>query len=142
MFGSDRARMRAVFHGAWKKKREGEPLEPLEYLLCSVIDMHPEYHGLFEDDDGLDRDFDRTNPYLHLGMHVALHEQIQADRPPGVRRAYQRITRRIKDVHEAEHAILECLRDVLVEAQMKGRGVEALDEHDYLKRLGALAKRR
>ena len=75
MFTSSRADTRRVFAETWRKRRDGEPLQPLERVIAMVIDAHPEYHELLESADALSRDFfpelGDVNPFMHLGLHVA-----------------------------------------------------------------------
>jgi len=106
-----------------------------------VIQAHPEYHALLEGEDrALARDFlpehGETNPFLHLGLHLAILEQVATDRPPGIRALYQRVAQGSGDAHRAEHRIMECLGQSLWEAQHAGRPP---DEQGYLACLRRLA---
>ena len=141
MYGTDRDAMRRIFVEAWRKAGNDEPLQPLERLIAEVIAEHPEYHELLVDTDGgVGRDFPpelgETNPFLHLGLHLGIREQLAADRPPGVRNLYRRILQRAGGAHEAEHRIMECLGRSLWEAQRAGR---MPDEATYLDCLRTLA---
>ena len=143
MYGTDRDAMRRVFVDAWRKAKNGDPLQPLERLLAEVIAEHPEYQGFVVDADaGIGRDFPpelgETNPFLHLGLHLGIREQIAVDRPAGVLDLYRRILRRTGDAHEAEHRIMDCLGRSLWEAQRAGR---MPNETAYLDCLRALAGR-
>ncbi len=140
MFGQDRDQLRGFFQTCWSKRRNGEPLQPLERIVADVIERHPEYRGIIEDPEQVDRDFSaadgETNPWLHMGMHITIAEQLGADRPSGIRDAYRRIAESHGDSHAAEHAIMECLGVTLWEAQRAGR---APDEQRYLTCLKKLA---
>jgi len=143
VYGADRDAMRRVFVDAWRKANDGGPLQPLERLLAEVIAEHPEYHGFLAETDGaIGRDFPpelgEANPFLHLGLHVGIREQLAVDRPPGVVALYRRILLRAGDAHEAEHRIMDCLARSLWEAQRAGR---MPDEAGYLHCLRALADR-
>ncbi|WP_260291160.1 DUF1841 family protein [Sedimenticola hydrogenitrophicus] len=143
MFGNDRNQMRRFYTESWRKARAGEELIPLERLLAGVIQQHPEYHALLEaPESALEKDFlpdaGETNPFLHMGMHISLQEQIGTDRPPGVRQLYQQVVRRIGDSHEAEHRMMECLGRMLWEAQRENR---LPDEQAYLRCLRRLAEK-
>ena len=143
MYGTDRDAMRRVFVDAWRKAKNGDPLQPLERLLAEVIAEHPECQGFLVDADaGIGRDFPpelgETNPFLHLGLHLGIREQIAVDRPAGVLSLYRRILRHAGDAHEAEHRIMECLARSLWEAQRAGR---MPDEAGYLDCLRSLAGR-
>jgi hypothetical protein len=125
--------MRRVFLETWRKAREGLPLEPLEATLAEVIAAHPEYHRALEDPEAVDRDYlpegGESNPFLHLSLHLALAEQLAADRPAGIRDLFQSLAGGAADRHHLEHAVLECLAEALWSAQRAGRPP---DEEAYL----------
>ena len=139
MFGQDRQQMRRFFRTTWQKRTNGEALQPLEQLVAVVIEQHPEYHRELDDEASLARDYTpedgQTNPWLHMGMHISLGEQLGADRPSGIRDAYQRAVAQYGDRHAAEHAMMECLGVALWEAQRNNR---APDENAYLECLKRL----
>ena len=139
LYGSDRDDLRRAYVDAWSKSRTGQALEPLERLLCEVIAEHPEYHAALESPDALDREFPpeagRSNPFLHMGLHVAIREQLATDRPPGMRALYAELAPRFVDAHRLEHALMECLAETLWDAQ-RGGGVP--DEARYLSRVRRL----
>ena len=141
MFGQNRDQLRRFFRTSWARRLAGESLQPLEQLVAQVIEQHPEYHHHLDDEDQLQREFTpdqgETNPWLHMGMHITLGEQLGADRPAGIRSAYQRIVARFHDQHAAEHAMMDCLGVVLWEAQRSG-GLP--DEQVYLQCLERLAR--
>jgi hypothetical protein len=126
MYAQDRARMRQFIFEAWRKAVAGRPLEPLERQIAEVVARHPEYHPLLEDAEGAQtREFrpesGEDNPFLHLGLHIAILEQVATDLPPGIRDAYRRIAAHTGDAHEAEHRIMDCLAAALWEAQRNGQ---------------------
>ncbi len=134
MLVRDRSASRRFFAEVWEKYRHGYVLEPLEDLIAGVIRQHPEYHGLLEDlRDVIEADFGpeggETNPFLHLGMHVALEEQIRADRPVGIAALYARYLRSAGDPHLALHRMMECLAEALWRAERERR---LPDENAYL----------
>ncbi len=137
LFGDDRDRMRLVFCESWRKHGEGLPLDPLETLIRDLLLQHPEYQPLMADPERAltAGDADEPNPFLHLGLHLALREQVQTDRPPGVAAAYRAIVAATGDAHQAEHRMMACLEAVLHEAQRNGRPP---DEAAYLAALHAL----
>jgi len=140
MFGQDRTRLRRYYLQAWEKQQAGTTLEPLEALIADVIGQHPEYHSLLQSEDALNKDFapeqGQSNPFLHMGMHISLAEQINTNRPPGIRDAYQKIKKKLGDAHAAEHQMMECLGLALWEAQQQNC---APDETAYLECLNKLA---
>ncbi len=134
MYSSDRNSMRRVFFDAWRKYQAQQPLQPLEQMVADVVRLHPEYHSMLEQgENALERDFlpegGETNPFLHMGMHISLLEQLGADRPSGIRGLYQQIATRLGDPHQTEHQMMECLGLSLWEAQTSG-GLP--DEQAYL----------
>lgn len=144
MFSQDRNRMRQFFVDAWRKQRRGEPMQPLEILVAQVIADHPEYHPLLEQiEPDLSHDFSaatgESNPFLHLGMHISVREQLSIDRPAGIRNIYQRLSMSTDDAHASEHQVMACLEKILWEAQAAGR---APDDQAYLECLQRLLDRR
>lgn len=137
MFARTRAETRRFFRDTWRKRCQGLALEPLETIVASVVAAHPEYQSVIENDLteaplGADP---ADNPFLHLGLHVALIEQLQADRPPGIRAEFQRLRASQEDVHAVEHQVLAILAETLWAAQARGA---MPDERDYLARLRRL----
>ena len=126
MIGGDRTQIRRMFVAAWKKHREQAPMEPLEQLIAAVVAQHPEYHRHLESpEDSMDREFTpdggQTNPFRHMGMHISLQEQISTDRPRGISAVYRKLTKTTGDAHESEHRMMECLGQMLWEAQRANR---------------------
>ncbi|HEY8553673.1 MAG TPA: DUF1841 family protein [Burkholderiales bacterium] len=143
MYGSDRQELREVFFRAWRKHRNGEPLEGVETLIVDVALRHPEYHALLDDPERhAGRDYlpelGETNPFMHMGLHIALLEQLSIDHPPGVRSYYQTLRAKIPDPHVAEHAMMECLAEAVWQAQRSGRD---LDAETYTRCLQELIRR-
>lgn len=140
MFVDSRDGARRYLLEVWRKLVERAPLSPLEAVIAGVLERHPEYHELLRDGERvLAQDFGRDepahNPFLHLALHVALAEQVGADRPPGVRAIHARLCAE-GDPHEAEHRMIECLAEVLWQAQRSG---SPPDEQGYLGALRRLA---
>ena len=122
LFDPSRDDVRQFFIETWRKVREGLPLSPMEALARDRLVEHPEYHALLEaGEDTLAREFPpeagQTNPFLHLSLHLAIAEQLQADQPPGLRLAYHAVRSAAESAHEAEHVVLECLAETLWRAQ-------------------------
>ena len=133
--------LRRAYVEAWRKRREGLPIEPLEAQIADVIELHPEYQAALENPDRtLDRDYTpdggQSNPFLHMGLHLAVRDQLATDRPPGIRQAFASVAKRAGSVHDAEHQVIECLAETLWEAQRAGRPP---DERQYLTRVRSLA---
>ena len=139
IFGQDRNELRQMYADAWRKRLEQSPASPRETQIADVIAMHPEYH---EDVTGenLDKDYlpdgGQTNPFLHMGLHLAVRDQVSTDRPPGVKAIHRALADRSGDAHGAEHAMIEALAETLWEAQSAN---QPPDEAKYLERLRRIA---
>jgi len=138
--GQNREQLRRMYLDAWRKYTARQPLEPLEAQLAAVIAEHPEYVPLLESGpQALAAEYTpeggAQNPFLHMGLHLAIREQVATDRPAGIARIHQDLCRRLSEPHAAEHAMLEVLGEILWDAQRAGR---APDEQRYLERLRAL----
>ena len=143
MFGASRERTRRVFVETWRKSGRGEKLEPLEQAVAAVIAAHPQYHEILAADDAIERDFPAwgrdANPFLHMGMHLAIMEQVSTDRPAGIRALVASLRHRYPDPHALEHALMDCLAQALGEARASGA---MPDEGRYLDCLHRLAQGR
>jgi len=140
LFGQDRDRLRSLYCEAWRQHREGQPLAPLQAQIVAVVQQHPEYQQLLEDpEQALGRDYlpelGETNPFLHMGMHLAIREQIGTDRPAGIRGLYHSLSTRYPDSHSLEHRLMECLAQMIWEAQRDG---QPADEMRYLECVRAI----
>ena len=130
MFNPSRDQARDFFFESWRKYRAQQDLSALESSAVELIAAHPEYHALLENRDKfIDRDFSpergETNPFLHLSMHLAIREQISIDQPAGVRAEYTRLARRRASALEAEHEMMECLGEMIWQAQRAGTPPDA-----------------
>ena len=139
IFGQDRNELRQMYADAWRKRTKQRPASPLETQIADVIAMHPEYHEDVTSDD-LDKDYlpdgGQTNPFLHMGLHLAIREQVSTDRPAGIAAIHKALTARSGDPHAAEHVMIEALAETLWEAQS---GNQPPDEAKYLERLRRIA---
>lgn len=111
-FTNNRTQTRLFFQYAWQKHLQNHLLEPLEKQLVALILEHPEYHKLLEKIDELEADFptnNRSNPFLHLGMHLTLRDQIATDMPKGIRAIAHMLLAKHQDTHAVEHRMMECL---------------------------------
>jgi hypothetical protein len=133
MFNPSREQVRLFFCEAWRKHCERLPLQGAEVTAADLIGQHPEYHTLLENAEAaVDQEYTpeggQMNPFLHLSLHLAIADQISIDQPPGIRAAYQALRQRM-EVHDAEHAVMECLGETLWRAQREGG---AMDAESYL----------
>jgi hypothetical protein len=139
--GQSREQLRKMYLDSWRKFSARAPLEPLEAQIAAVVADHPEYIPLLEAGEAaLTAEFTpeggRENPFLHMGLHLAIREQVATNRPNGIAEVHARLSAKLGDAHAAEHAMLERLAETMWEAQRSGR---MPDERIYLERLRALA---
>ena len=140
MFGNDRNQIRQYFFTVWQKRQGGEPLQALEQIIATVIEEHPEYHALLGDPaSSLDRDWTpeqgETNPFLHMGMHISIQEQLGADHPPGIKLLYQQLLKKFGQAHEVEHQMIDCLGLIMWQAQTTGNETHLNEYQLCLKKL-------
>jgi len=137
--GHSRDQLRRMYLESWRKFTQRLPLEPLEAQVAAVIAEHPEYIAWLESADALGGEFSpeggQQNPFLHMGLHLAIREQVATDRPSGIAAIHAKLSKRLGGDHPAEHAMLEPLAETLWEAQRKN---ESPDEQSYLERLRKL----
>lgn len=142
MFNPSREQVRQFFTEAWRKHKTGGVLTPLETMAVEWAALHPEYESDLEDPDALERDYTveqgKTNPFLHLSMHLAIAEQLSIDQPPGIKAAYRQLLTRYEP-HQAMHEIMECLGEVVWEAQRLGT---PFDSDTYVELIRKRATRR
>jgi len=124
MFNPSRDQARRFLFDTWRKQREGAPLTDLERMALAVMMLHPEYHAQLDaPDQYLERDYlpenGETNPFLHLSLHLAIREQLSIDQPRGISAQYRRLLEKTGSEHDAEHALLECLGEMLWQAQRR-----------------------
>ncbi|MFZ5510736.1 MAG: DUF1841 family protein [Pseudomonadota bacterium] len=138
MFNPSRDQVRRFFIEAWRKHRQRELLEPLEYIAARIVALHPEYHALLEQDDAAQREFSpdagETNPFLHLSLHLAIEEQLAIDQPPGIRAAFDQLLARGTDRHDALHAVLDCLGETLWRSQRDNKPLDGAAYLDCIRR--------
>lgn len=125
MFNPSQEDVRRFFCETFRKYDAKEILTPLETIAADWISQHPEY---FEDlrsvDAALQRDYSidsgKTNPFLHLSMHLTIAEQITINQPQGVRVAYEALAHKKNSIHEAHHEMMECLGEMIWNSQRNG----------------------
>jgi hypothetical protein len=140
IFNPTREEVRRFFCDTWKKKTENHILDPMETLASDWMVEHPEYHDLLADPEGaLGQDYTpergETNPFLHLSMHLSISEQISINQPPGIKEIADKLSQKLGSMHEAQHVMMECLGQVMWEAQREG---QPLNPEKYLESLKKL----
>jgi hypothetical protein len=126
MFAPSQPDVREFFCAAQQKVRNHEPLTPLEALAADWIAEHPEYAADLADAEAARTasypvEGGRTNPFLHLSMHLSISEQVSIDQPHGIKQAVELLSRRLGSMHAAQHEVMECLGEMIWESQRSGR---------------------
>ena len=125
MYAPSQNDVRTFFCETYAKNRQGLLLTPIESQAAQWIDQHPEYSDDLSDlaaaldavyvvEDG------RTNPFLHLSMHLSITEQISIDQPRGIRQAVELLAAKRGSLHEAHHEVMECLGEMIWASQRSG----------------------
>ena len=137
--GQSRDQLRETYRAAWRRFKQQHTLSPLDKQVVAVISEHPEYHVIVEslaaDLANYSPRSGQLNPWLHMGLHLAIREQVSTNRPHGIADVHAKLSKHLGDAHEAEHRMLEVLAEQLWEAQ---RGGKTPDENAYLERLRGL----
>ncbi|MDB5964654.1 MAG: hypothetical protein JWQ72_1154 [Polaromonas sp.] len=126
MFTPSQADVRRFFCSVYAKSQTGQPMEAIETLASQWIEDHPEYHSEFSDADTAvqkmyDVDAGKTNPFLHVSMHLSISEQCSIDQPRGIRQAVELLAAKRNSLHDAHHEAMECLGQMVWESQRAGR---------------------
>ena len=125
MFNPTKEEVRRFFCETWRKTQAAEVLTPLEAIARDWLIQHPEYESDFANADAAqnaeyDIEQGKSNPFLHLSMHLSIAEQISVDQPRGIRDAFLALAQRRGSEHEAHHEMMECLGQMLWTAQRNG----------------------
>lgn len=139
MFNPSRDDARNFLFETWRKYHAQQPLSGLEALALEVLQQHPEYHAIFDQPERhQERDYlpesGQTNPFLHLSLHLAIREQLPIDQPRGIAAHHRRLTEKTGDVHDAEHRIMDCLAEMIWQAQRAGTPPDAAVYLDCLEK--------
>jgi len=140
MFNPSRTQARQLFFDTWLKYKQSKILTGLENIVLEVILIHPEYHAILDNPERyLDQDYlpemGDTNPFLHMSMHVAIKEQLSIDQPIGIRERFERLKIITGNEHDATHQVMECLAEMIWQAQRNqtepdaGIYFDCLDKH-------------
>lgn len=138
-FGDSLEDIRQFYFASWQKNLNRQPLTPLEKQIVQVVSDHPEYHFIFENPLALHQQYypelGETNPFLHLGLHLAIREQCQTDRPSGIHEIFTKLVAIYQNPLAVEHLMMEQLAEALWLAQ---KNQQAPDEVIYLSQLRRL----
>lgn len=136
-YGDTIQETRQLFFQSWQKYQKKQPLTPLEDQIVHVILAHPEYHPTIENyskyqEHSYYPELGETNPFLHMGLHIAVREQVSTNRPKGIQAVYQKLLQKLRDPLEVEHVIMNQLAECLWLAQKNNLPP---DEQHYLNAL-------
>ena len=125
MFQHSQSDVRRFFCATYTRQRGGEPLEPMQVLAARWVDEHPEYHTELADEAAALQaiytvEEGRTNPFLHLSMHLSIQEQMAIDQPTGIRQTVDLLAAKRNSMHEAHHEVMECLGEMIWASQRSG----------------------
>jgi phage pi2 protein 07 len=141
-YTSERDKLRQVYADVWQKVKLNKQMDALEKMIASVIEMHPEYHAMLNNEKHLGNEYlpemGETNPFLHMGMHLALQEHVSLDRPEGIQAIYLQLGEQTGSVEKTEHAMMDCLAESLWLAQ---KNQTEPDEQKYLACLKGLLEK-
>ena len=134
MFQPSQNDVRRFFCQAWRKQRGAEVLTAMDSLAAGWMAQHPEYQDDLADEDAAlaavyTVEDGRTNPFLHLSMHLSISEQCSIDQPSGIRQAVELLAAKRNDLHAAHHEVMECLGEMVWASQRSGLPP---DGHAYL----------
>jgi hypothetical protein len=143
MFNPTQHDVRRFFCETYRKSVERTILTPLESIAADWISQHPEYAATLADlDSALEADYvvdqGKTNPFLHLSMHLSIAEQISINQPVGIHTAFLQLARLKQSEHEAHHAMMECLGAMIWESQRNGLPFDGVA---YVAAVNALANK-
>lgn len=134
-YGNSTQDTRQLFFSSWHKHHQKQLLSPLEKQIVDVIRDHPEYHALLEavippQDQAYFPELGQTNPFLHMGLHLAIRDQVATDRPVGIASIYKQLLLKYTHRLTVEHILIEPLAECLWQAQ---RNQCMVDETSYIK---------
>ena len=125
MFQPSQHDVRRFFCEAWRKHQQRLPLTAMEALATPWLDEHAEYHDELADVEvALEASYavedGKTNPFLHLAMHLSITEQCGIDQPSGIRQAVELLAAKRNSLHLAHHKVMECLGEMIWASQRSG----------------------
>ncbi|MDP3086982.1 MAG: DUF1841 family protein [Methylotenera sp.] len=137
LYNPSRDQARQFLFDAWAKFKQKFNLTDLEKIAIEVIQMHPEYHLVFDAPERFMHqqyfpDMGETNPFLHITLHLSVSEQIAINQPIGITQIYDKLLKQHNDTHLAYHDLIDCLAETIWQSQ---RNNEPLDSEHYLKLL-------
>ena len=125
MFQPSQNDVRRFFCSVHAKQQVAAALTPMEAIAARWIGEHPEYTTDLSDEARAlaavyTVEEGRTNPFLHLSMHLSIEEQCSIDQPSGIRQAMALLAARRNSLHAAHHEVMECLGEMIWASQRSG----------------------
>ena len=139
-YGDTIQETRQLFYSSWEHYLQKKPLSGLEQQLIQVILDHPEYQQTIANRNKFQEqsyypEFGETNPFLHMGLHLAIRDQITTNRPAGISALFKELVQKYKDPLAVEHLMMDQLAECLWLAQKNNLPP---DEELYLTTLSLL----
>ena len=138
MFSTDRSKQRKFLAEAWEKYNSNHLLDPLEEQLVKIIENHPEYQDIIKN---IDTEYfpeqAKTNPFLHINLHLSLQDQLSLDQPKGIKKIYNDLLKKVKDAHQVEHIMMDYIAEMIFNSQ---KYAKPMDLEHYLRSLKNLIK--
>ena len=138
MFSTDRSKQRKFLAEAWEKYNSNYLLDPLEEQLAKIIENHPEYQDIIKN---IDTEYfpeqGKTNPFLHINLHLSLQDQLSLDQPKGIKKIYNDLLKKVKDTHQVEHIMMDHIAEMIFNSQ---KYAKPMDLEHYLRSLKSLIK--
>ena len=138
MLTTDRSKQRKFIAEAWEKYNSNHLLNPLEEQLVKIIENHPEYQDIIKN---IDTEYfpeqGKTNPFLHINLHLSLQDQLSLDQPKGINKIYNDLLKKVKDAHQVEHIMMDQIAEMIFNSQ---KYEKPMDLEHYLRSLMSLLK--
>ena len=118
MYTSNRDAYRQFFFTVWQKHEKNFCLIQWKHvfwiLFCSIniIPCSQKPDAYTQQEFALEE-----NPFFHMSLHLGLREQIETNRPAGIRMIHQQLSAQHPDPHQLEHLMMECLCSMMSRAE-------------------------
>ena len=136
MITKDRFEQRKFLAQAWQRYQSNNKLEPLEYQLAKIIERHPEYQDIIKNlKDEYFPEQGKTNPFLHINLHLSLQDQLSLDQPNGIQKIHNALLTKMKDAHQVEHIMMEQIAEMIFISQKYNKPMDLENYLESLKKL-------
>ena len=119
-----------------------EGLSKEDQLLVEIMQLHPQYYGLWERLDEVSNEElqrDGTNPVMHVLIHQIIENQIAGQSPPETVETLEQLQQQGLSRHEAVHKIGEVLASDMAEMMQTH---QTFDNQRYVQSLRQLVRPR